>query len=299
VVPASRFFHSWLAAAAICWEQIAMGRCHICLRAAAAEAAEILPTLTHGRARPRSIPFNSYARTLPTAGAAASVAALCDRCRARMAAGESRLVQRALRPALFGWDVRPAIRYGSWLPRLLAALAARALPPATATRLDPAIAPDVRDASNTWRAYACGERATVGRFLLYLLPVVPLVDEWRQVAYAQRAGAMQPVIARTGDVFVWLKLPGVVALGAIRAPVLTGQPLDEHAGTWTSRSVPVPGLVRFLMFEELQRSLSRGHEAQAASPVALETWPRPLGGAVQCEMRWLRRVVRRSSHAGQ
>ena len=245
-----------------------MGRCHICLRVAAAATAEILPTLTHGRPWPRSIPFTSYARTLPTAGAPASVAALCNRCRARLAAGESRLVRRALRPALFGWDVRPAIRYGSWLPRLIAALSARAL--AAATAVDPAVAPEVRDASETWRAYACGERGTVGRFLLYLLPVVPLVDEWRQAAYSQRTGAMQAVIARTGDAFVWLKLPGVVALGAIRAPVLTGLPLDEYAGTWTSRATTVPGLIRFLMFEELQRSLSRGADVHGRGHVALE-----------------------------
>ena len=38
-----------------------MGRCHICLRVAAAATAEILPTLTHGRPWPRSIPFTSYA----------------------------------------------------------------------------------------------------------------------------------------------------------------------------------------------------------------------------------------------
>ena len=81
---------------------------------------------------------------------------------------------------------------------------------------------------------------------------------------------MQAVIARTGDAFVWLKLPGVVALGAIRAPVLTGLPLDEHAGTWTSRATTVPGLIRFLMFEELQRSLSRGADVHGRGHVALE-----------------------------
>jgi len=247
-----------------------MGRCHLCFHAAAIEAVEILPTLTQGRASPRPVPFASYARTLLSGGAADSAAALCDQCRARLAAGESRLVQRALRPALFGWDVKPTLRYGSWLPRLIAALAARVLEPAAATGVGADLAPDVRQASDTWRAYASGERASVGRFLLHLLPVVPLVDEWRQAAYAQRAGAMQAVLARTGDAFVWLKLPGVVALGAIRAPILTGPPLDERAGTWTSRSVPVPGLIRFLMFEELQRSLSRCHDAQAASQVALE-----------------------------
>jgi hypothetical protein len=80
---------------------------------------------------------------------------------------------------------------------------------------------------------------------------------------------LQP--AQTGDAFVWLKLPGMVALGAIRAPLLAGPPLDERAGTWTSRSVVVPGLIRFLMFEELQRSLSRTRDVYAADPVSLES----------------------------
>ncbi|MEO7271717.1 MAG: hypothetical protein ABIX28_09195 [Vicinamibacterales bacterium] len=80
---------------------------------------------------------------------------------------------------------------------------------------------------------------------------------------------MQALVTRTGDMFVWLKLPGMVALGAIRAPMLTGQPLDERAGSWHSRSVVVPGLIQFLMFEELQRSLGRRDEAAAAGPVAL------------------------------
>jgi len=103
-----------------------------------------------------------------------------------------------------------------------------------------------------------------------LLPIVPLVDDWRQAAYAQRVGATQPLVARTGDAFVWMKLPGMVALAAMRAPILTGRPLDEQAGTWTSHSVAVPGLIRFLMFEELQRSLSRCHDPHAGRAVVLE-----------------------------
>ena len=246
-----------------------MGRCHLCRGAGNTTVAEILPILTHGRARPRSVSFASYARTLHAAEPAGTPPAVCDRCRARLAAGEARLVQRALRPALFGWDVRPVIRYGSWLPRLIAALAVRVLEPAArAAGAGAVLASEVREASDTWRSYASGERGSVGRFLLHLLPVVPLVDEWRQAAYAQRAGAMQVVVARTGDAFVWLKLPGVVALGAIRAPLLTGPPIDERAGTWISRSVPVPGLVRFLMFEELQRSLSRRQDSQRVGSIA-------------------------------
>jgi hypothetical protein len=251
--------------------EIVMGRCHLCRCAAGMSGADILPTLTHGRAWPRSAPFESYAHPLPSSRFEDAETPLCERCRSRLAAGETRFVSRALRPALFGWDARPEIRYGSWLPRLIAALASRVLDAgAPTTSGAAALAVDAREAAATWRAYAAGERASVGRFLLHLLPIVPLVDEWRQAAYAQRVGAMQAVRARTGDAFVWLKLPGLLALGAITAPILTGQPLDERAGTWTGRSVAVPGLVRFLMFEELQRSLSRCGDLHAARPVALE-----------------------------
>jgi len=246
-----------------------MGRCHLCLCASEHSGATILSTLTHGRGWLRSPAFGSYARPLSSSRTEDAETTLCVRCEARINAGEERLVRRALRPALFGWDARPEIRYGAWLPRLIAALAARALDAPPPGPADAALTADVTAASATWRAYAAGERTSVGRFLLHLLPVVPLVDEWRQAAYAQRVGAMQALVARTGDAFVWLKLPGMVALGAIRAPLLTGRPLDERAGTWTSRTAIVPGLIRFLMFEELQRSLSRSYEADAVRPVTV------------------------------
>jgi hypothetical protein len=237
-----------------------MGVCHLCLRTAETEPADFLPALTHGRGWPRPVAFASYARALEPAAQADSAVRLCAHCRARQAAGEARLRRRALRPALFGWDVLPVVRFGSWLPRLIAAAAWRVLERRSAEDAAPSsLAPDLRQASETWRAFAAGERSSVGRFLLHLLPVVPLVDEWRQAAYAQRAGAMQAVVARTGDAFVWMKLPGLLALGSVRAPILSGRPLDERAGTWTSQPGRVPGLIQFLMFEELQRSLSRCH----------------------------------------
>jgi hypothetical protein len=154
------------------------------------------------------------------------------------------------------------VRYGAWLPRLVASLAWRVLwrvmdeesVPAPAIRFD------MLEAREVWRRVALDQLASPGRFELHMVPIVSLVDNWKQNLYAERAGQMQPLITVTGEAFVWMKLPGVLCLGVLNGSAVTDTRLHTRPDVWRS-SLHVPGIVRFLMFEELQRSLQACHDA--------------------------------------
>jgi hypothetical protein len=159
------------------------------------------------------------------------------------------------------------VRYRVWLPRFVAAIAWSALERVgqSDSRATLALRQDVLEAREVWRRFALGQLPTPGRFALHMLPIVNLVDGWKQDAYALRAGQMQPVVARTGEAFVWMKLPGVLCLGLLRGSTLTDTRLQEHPAVWHGTWLHVPGIIRFLMFEELQRSLRASHEVDDAA----------------------------------
>ena len=158
------------------------------------------------------------------------------------------------------------VSYDVWLPRFVASLAWRVLGRVMdgGTNILPEVRHEVREAREVWRRFAAGDAASPGRFALHMLPIVSLADNWRQDAYAHRAGQMQALSSRSGDAFVWMKLPGVLCLGTLAGTMPLDNPLRGRPAVWHAAAHHVPGLIRFVMFEELQRSLQPCHEPSAA-----------------------------------
>ena len=71
---------------------------------------------------------------------------------------------------------------------------------------------------------------------------------------------MQVLASRSGDGFVWMKLPGVLCLGMLASTLALDSPLRVQPAVWRDAAHHVPGLIRFVMFEELQRSLRVCHD---------------------------------------
>jgi hypothetical protein len=150
------------------------------------------------------------------------------------------------------------VRGHSWLHAFVAAVAWSVLAgiDGSAAAIDIDLQTRVHSARETWRRAAVGGRSMDGPHELHMLPIAELTDDGRQELYAAQLGQLQPLVARTGDAFVWMKLPGVLCLGSLRGQAL-GDIADLSASsTWVRSSQPIPGIVRFLMFEELERSLA-------------------------------------------
>jgi hypothetical protein len=251
------------------------GRCQLCLHLArGVECLRADSALVHGQPWPASFRFSSYARNavdpVPSRDSVAAPS-LCPGCRDNLSRSETRFIRRVLRPSAFGWSAQPVVHYGVWLPRFVASLAWRVLGRVTheSTDVVPELRQDLLDAREVWRQFALGRLTTPGRFELHMLPIVNLVDGWKQEVYAHRAGQMQPIAARTGDVFVWMKLPGVLCLGVLRhggaGSTLTDTRLLEHQAIWRGPSLRVPAITRFLMFEELQRAARKCDDGDAVA----------------------------------
>jgi hypothetical protein len=244
------------------------GNCQLCLlRGGALERRQPGPSAVF-------FSFASYGRSVlqpASLGNGAPAPLVCQTCSVRLSKSWELFTRRVVRPSPVGWSARPVVRYRAWLPRFVASLAWRVLGRVMneGSMPGPELRQDMLEAREVWRQFALGQLTTPGRFELHMLPIVSLVDGWKQDLYADRAGQMQPIAARTGEAFVWMKLPGVLCLGVLRhgraGSMLTDTRLAGHPAIWRGPSLHVPGIIRFLMFEELQRSLQKCHDVDGAA----------------------------------
>ena len=246
------------------------GGCALCRSASTALVpTALLPVKVladlHGPRDEDPFRFTSYGTSLieslaPTTSR--SSPRLCAACRQLHASWEDRFARDILRRSEEDAGPRAVLVYGDWLPRLAASLAWRALTSLT-TRAHTFAESGLRDrtieAIDVWRAVAAGQRLTTGGFDLHMLPIPRIAEESDRRWYAREVVHLRPMVARTGDAWVWMKLPGVLLIGAIQphgdGPFTNSRLEIPGASRWGDTQVHVPGIVRFLMFEELRRTL--------------------------------------------
>ena len=217
--------------------------------------------------------FSSYGRAVLTSQVTRrpSVLRVCAGCCERLDAWDARfggeVSESSGRPGLDG-----PLAYDSWLPRYVASLAWSGL----VSRLDegatfrqPAVQASALAAIERWRGFAAGDANDAGPFHLHMLPIPPLGDDGEGRSYSSGVVHQRAVISRTGEAWMWMKRPRVLLLGTLTpgAPsALTTSRLEPGAAVWGDEPVHVPGIVRFLMYEEWRRSTHALRYVAAAVP---------------------------------
>jgi hypothetical protein len=249
--------------------------CRCQSRAQDVSAFRALPRLSDAPAPDHddTFQFSSYGYPLMTCHGRRGDDAIrvCALCADRSAAGSRRFDADVLDPIAAG---EPAVvDYDQWLPRYAALLAwqglVRELAGSPVFRV-PDLQHDVFAAAEQWRACAAAEADDPGRFELHMLPIPRLAEDDVNRAYAFDVAHQRAVVTRTGEAWMWTKRPGVLLLGRL-APHAAGPLTDSRLetqgmGTWSQPATHVPNIVRFLMFEEWQRTMHASRYAAVETP---------------------------------